>query len=133
MEVPLPVAGKAREVHAALEEVFGVLRDLGCFLREVRERVLESVIDLGEHTRPELGREELARELDGVVDHEVGRRVEHLHVAARAAHADDFRHQALVAKDGVTDFVLGHGAVEGDGDHVAVDRYDFTCRCHKSW
>ena len=35
MEVPLDVAGKAGQVHAALKEVGGVLRDLGRFFGEV--------------------------------------------------------------------------------------------------
>ena len=53
-----------------------------------------------------------------------------MHVAARAAHADDLGHQLLVAAYGVADFVLRYCAVEGDRDHVTVDEYDFSGGCH---
>ena len=130
VEVPLPVAGEARDVHAALEEEAGLLRDLAGFGGEFGERVLETVVHLREHSGTELGCEQLSGELDAVVDHEVRRRVEHLHVAPCAAHADDFRHELLVSANRVSDLVLRDGSVECDRYHVAVYGYDLTCGCH---
>ena len=68
------------------------MRDLAGLLCEVCEGVLQTVVHLGEHAGAEFGGEEVAAELHGVVHCKVGRGVEHLHVAAAAAHAHDFRH-----------------------------------------
>ena len=129
MEVPLPVAGETGQVHAALEEEGGVLRDLAGFGGEFGERILESVVDLREHAGSELGREEVAGEFDVRPDREIRRRFEDLHVALLAADADDLRHELLLAELRVSDFVLGDRTVELDGDHVAVDACDLAC-CH---
>ena len=127
---PCAVAGESGQVESALEEVGRVGGDSAGLDREVGERVLQAVVDLREHARTEFGGEQVAAELHGVVHGEVRRRVEHLHVAAAPAHAHDLGHELLVAEDGVADFVLGDGAVEGDGDHVAVDADDFSCCTH---
>ena len=131
MEVPLSVARKSGKVHAALKEELCFLGDLARLLRQLRKRVLKSVVNLREHARTEFGGKKLARELDRVVDHEVGCRVEYLHVAARPADADNLGHEALAAADRVADFVLGDGSVKGNRDHVAVDADDFTGSCHR--
>ena len=130
--VPLPVARQAGKIHAALKEELGVLRNLRRLLREVGKRVLQPVVDLRKHPGPKLRSEQLAGELHLVADHEVGGVVENLHVAARAAHADDFGHEPLVSQHGVADLVLGYGALEGDGYHVPVYGCDLSCCCHEN-
>ena len=132
MPVPLAVSWKTWNVHAALQEEARLLRLSAGSLGEFLERVLETVIDLSEHAGTKFGGEHLARKLHGVVHHEIGGRIEHLHVTAGAAHAYDLRHQLLVAEKGIAHFVLRHCAGEGDGDHVAVDCDDFSCCVHGS-
>ena len=100
------------------------------FARKLWEWVLQAVIHLREDAGAEFGGEQVAGELHAVVDHQLRGGLEHLHVATRATHADDLRHQPFLAEHGVAHFILCDGAVECDGDHVAVDGDDFSCCLH---
>ena len=128
-EAPGLFARERIEVGAALEEE-------AALLGEARKRVLEAVEDLAEKAGAEFGGKEVARERDGVADLEAGGVLEDLHVGARAADADDFAHEpARLAVGprgelGVADLVLGDGALEGHGNHVAVDHRDFAFGSH---
>ena len=73
MPVPLLLAGKSGQVHAALEEE-ALLRVLFLdFACEFGKRVLEAVVHLRENARAEFGGEQVPGELYAVVDHEFSR------------------------------------------------------------
>ena len=97
VEIPFFIARQAGQVHSALQEVTRVGRNLRRLDGQLGERVLQSVIHLCEHSRPEFRGEQFARELDLVANRQIDSGVENLHVAALSAHADNFGHQAFVA------------------------------------
>ena len=119
-EGPLRVARQRVHVLAALEEEAVLLGEAG-------ERVLEAVEDLLEEAGPELDREQAAGELHLAAGREADGVLEDLHVRDAPADADDLAHEARLAEKRVADLVEGDGALERDGDEVAVDAGDGSC------
>ena len=132
MPIPFFVAGKARQIYAALKKVLGVSRNFRRLLRKFGKRILKSVVNLGEHAGSEFGGEKFARKLDLVAHHQIRRRIEHLHVADGAADTNYLGHESLLAENDVTDYVLGYGSVKCDGGHVSVYRYNLS-GCGHCW
>ena len=88
---------------------------------------INTIEDLLEKAGPELDREQAAGKLHLAAGRETDGVLEDLHVRHAAADADDLAHEARLSEERVADFVEGDGAVERDGDEVAVDAGDGSC------
>ncbi len=117
--VPLGFAVQRLQVGAALQEKPALLRQL-------RQRILETVVHLRQQAGAQLHRQQVAAELHGIAHLQPGGVLKHLQFRVGAADADDLGLQHDVARARVAHFALRHRLVKLHRDQVAVDSYNFT-------
>ena len=116
-EFPGGIVVEGVQIESALEEESG-------FFRELRKRILESVVDRGEKTGTELDAEQCVGEFHSIADFESGGAFEDLEVGPGASDADHFAFKPDIADDGERDFVLSNVGIEFDGQQIAVHSDD---------
>ena len=123
-ELPVLVRDRVK-VHSPLEEEAAVL----C---KRRKRILKSVVDLSQKTRPELDAHQLSCELDSVADlYSVSHLVD-LHAGLVPVDPDDLSLESCFAGVDECDFILGDGTFKGDSHKVSIHTCHMSnCFCHK--
>ena len=129
---PFLVAGERLQILTALQEE-------AAFFGELRERVLQTIKDLGQEAGAKFYGQKFAGEFHLVTRLEPRGVFEHLEFGVVTADTDDFALErdnfglavlVFLGKLGIRHFVLGHGAFELDANQVTVDADDFSDTSH---
>ena len=118
-KAPHPLVGDGVKIDSPLQEVTGLLGQLG-------QGVLETVENLSQKTGSQLHRQELAGELNLVTGTDALCHLVHLKLGLSVTNTDYLTLQFLSCNVYVAYFVQGNNAVKGDAYHVSVYGYDLS-------
>ena len=116
-EFPDRIVIQRIHVETSLEEESG-------FFRKFRQRILKSVINLGQQTGSEFDAEKRIGEFHRIADFQSVGTFEDLQVRPGSANTDDLAFQFDIAQDGECNFILRHAGLELHGQQIAVDSDD---------
>ena len=120
-------------------QVLTALQEEAAFFGKLRERVLQTVKDLGQKAGAKFYGQKFAGEFHLVTRLEPRGVFEHLEFGVVTANTDDFALKGdnfglavlvFLGKLGIRHFVLGHGGFELDADQVSVHADDFSDTSH---
>jgi len=123
-KLPARISGQRVHVNAAFKEVARRLRQL-------RQGVLQSVVNLTQKTRPQFDRQHIPRKFHSIANGNTFGDLENLKLANLAANPDYFTFKPFIGDLYIADLVHGNISVKTDAYHIAVyGRYRSFCSDH---
>jgi hypothetical protein len=120
-EVPVAIRDRVKVYSSVQEET--------ALLRQLWQRVLQTVEDLRQQSRTQIYAHQLAGELYFVTDFDAVGHFVDLHAYFPVVDTDYLSFKALIVNEDVTYFILSNGAIEVYLYKVAVDSGYKSCLC----